>query len=234
MVVKMKKNKVCVMLIITGICTLLLYCNDFRSQIKMTSQYFLDGCLLKYKDLNQIREIIKNKTTEKVKDIPIESIGNGSIDKQFTYEEIKDGNKITLYDKLGNVVYSVDYQYPTISWVKELTSDILEIGVSFGSPARYVFYFNKENAQMSDTYFNEILIDNQYVAYMEDNHTLILTDLFKEGIVYKKIVREFSVDANPIWSIINIELMDEEHILLEYYKGVQRQEEIEVITLEND
>jgi len=87
---------------------------------------------------------------------------------------------------------------------------------------------------MSDTYFNEILIDNQYVAYMEDNHTLILTDLFKEGIVYKKIVREFSVDANPIWSIINIELMDEEHILLEYYKGVQRQEEIEVITLEND
>jgi len=55
---------------------------------------------------------------------------------------------------------------------------------------------------------------------MEDNHTLILTDLFKEGIVYKKIVREFSVDANPIWSIINIELMDEEHILLEYYKGV--------------
>lgn len=233
MVVKMKKNIVSIMII--GICISLISCNNFKPQIQITNQSLFIGRLLKYKGLNQIKDTINNKTTKKeVENIPIDSISNGSIDEQFTNEEIKDGNKITLYDKSGNVVYSVDYQYPTISWVKELTSDILEIGVSFGSPARYVFYFNKENAQMSDTYFNEILIDNQYVAYMEDNHTLILTDLFKEGIVYKRIVREFSVDANPIWSIINIELMDEEHILLEYYKGVQRQEEIEVITLGND
>lgn len=229
----MKKNIVSIMII--GICISLISCNNFMPQIQITNQSLFIGRLLKYKGLNQIKDTINNKTTKKeVENIPIDSISNGSIDEQFTNEEIKDGNKITLYDKSGNVVYSVDYQYPTISWVKELTSDILEIGVSFGSPARYVFYFNKENAQMSDTYFNEILIDNQYVAYMEDNNTLILTDLFKEGIVYKRIVREFSVDANPIWSIINIELMDEEHILLEYYKGVQRQEEIEVITLEND
>lgn len=229
----MKKNIVSIMII--GICISLISCNNFKPQIQITNQSLFIGRLLKYKGLNQIKDTINNKTTKKeVENIPIDSISNGSIDEQFTNEEIKDGNKITLYDKSGNVVYSVDYQYPTISWVKELTSDILEIGVSFGSPARYVFYFNKENAQMSDTYFNEILIDNQYVAYMEDNHTLILTDLFKEGIVYKRIVREFSVDANPIWSIINIELMDEEHILLEYYKGVQRQEEIEVITLGND
>lgn len=233
MVVKMKKNIVSIMII--GICISLISCNNFKPQIQITNQSLFIGRLLKYKGLNQIKDTINNKTTKKeVENIPIDSISNGSIDEQFTNEEIKDGNKITLYDKSGNVVYSVDYQYPTISWVKELTSDILEIGVSFGSPARYVFYFNKENAQMSDTYFNEILIDNQYVAYMEDNNTLILTDLFKEGIVYKRIVREFSVDANPIWSIINIELMDEEHILLEYYKGVQRQEEIEVITLGND
>ncbi len=229
----MKKNIVSIMII--GICISLISCNNFKPQIQITNQSLFIGRLLKYKGLNQIKDTINNKTTKKeVENIPIDSISNGSIDEQFTNEEIKDGNKITLYDKSGNVVYSVDYQYPTISWVKELTSDILEIGVSFGSPARYVFYFNKENAQMSDTYFNEILIDNQYVAYMEDNNTLILTDLFKEGIVYKRIVREFSVDANPIWSIINIELMDEEHILLEYYKGVQRQEEIEVITLGND
>lgn len=229
----MKKNIVSIMII--GICISLISCNNFKPQIQITNQSLFIGRLLKYKGLNQIKDTINNKTTKKeVENIPIDSISNGSIDEQFTNEEIKDGNKITLYDKSGNVVYSVDYQYPTISWVKELTSDILEIGVSFGSPARYVFYFNKENAQMSDTYFNEILIDNQYVAYMEDNNTLILTDLFKEGIVYKRIVREFSVDANPIWSIINIELMDEEHILLEYYKGVQRQEEIEVMTLGND
>ena len=95
---------------------------------------------------------------------------------------------MNLYDKAGQKVYST--VYPKEPWIKKITEDILEIGISTGSPARYVFYFHKESAKISDTYFNAKLLGNKYVAYMEDKN-LIVTDIFREGIIYQRIERFF-------------------------------------------
>lgn len=50
-----------------------------------------------------------------------------------------------------------------------MTDDVSEIGVSTGNPSRYVFYFDRQNTKISETFFNPILFDNRYVAYMEEN-----------------------------------------------------------------
>lgn len=153
-------------------------------------------------------------------------------ERQYTIDETEDGHRITLYDKQGNIVDSTEY--PSRSWVNEITEDVIEIVVSVGSPARYVFYYDKEKARISDTYFNAILIDNKYIAFMESNEALILTDLFDEGILYKRIVRDFSKSAVASDAIISIELLDEKSIRLNYLKGEQYSEESEVILLTND
>ena len=148
---------------------------------------------------------------------------------QYTCEKVTDGYEVTLYDKTNKKVYSEIY--PKEPWIKEITEDILEIGISTGSPCSYVFYFQKSDAKISETYYNPILIKNKYIAYMEENRELILTDMFNEGLFYEKIVRNFTETADPISAVINIEMPDDESILLEYYKGADYGEEAEIIAI---
>lgn len=127
---------------------------------------------------------------------------------QYLCEKDENGYEVILYDKENNEVYKT--VYPVDPWIKEVTNNILEIGISTGTSSTYVFYFNKDTAEMSDTYYNSILFGDKYIAYMENAEKIILTDIFGEGILYKKIERNFTKCLNPI---INIEVIDNNNIL---------------------
>ncbi len=148
---------------------------------------------------------------------------------QYKCKQIERKYEVNLYDKNNREIYSV--VYPKEPWIKEVTENILEIGISTGSPSRHVFYFNKETSKISDVYFNSILLDNKYVAYMENSEELIIMDIFNEGILCKKVTRDFSKTANSGSAIINIEIVDEEKILLEYLSGEDYMEVAEIIKL---
>lgn len=155
--------------------------------------------------------------------------------EQFSMQKTLDGYEITLYDKEGERVYSE--VFPEKSWVEEVSEGILEIGVSVGSPARYTFYFRKENGTISDTFFNAKLFGGQYIAhrpvsnYLEGD-PLILTDIFEEGILYQEIYRDFSETADPMSAIHDIELEDETHVRLEYCEGKAYTDVNEVVEIQ--
>ena len=159
----------------------------------------------------------------------------------YSYTKIGDVEyEITLYDKVHNEVYSE--VYPEVSWVKKITDNVCEIGESFGSPVRYTFYFDTETAEISDTYYNAKLFGDRYIAYMEkdvkdvngaDIYTLILTDIFKNGILHQEIVRDFSfsVIADPMSVITSVEMIDDKTIRLEYFEGEDMTDVSEIIEL---
>ena len=157
----------------------------------------------------------------------------------YSYKKIGDVEyEITLYDKVHNEVYSA--VYPEVSWVKMITDTVCEIGVSVGSPARYTFYFDTETAEMSDTYYNAKLFGDRYIAYMEDDvngadiYTLILTDIFKRGILHQEVVRDFSfsVIADPMSVITSVEMIDDKTIRLKYFESENMTGVSEIIELE--
>ena len=122
-------------------------------------------------------------------------------------------------------------------WIDGISEDVLEIGISTDGahPDKYTYYFNKETAQISDSFLNPIVFGDKYIAYMEDDDlgagesTLILLDIFKEGIVHQEITRDFSKTEKPMSAIISIEMVDSENIRLEYYKGETYTIESEIV-----
>ena len=160
---------------------------------------------------------------------------------QFSLQETPDGYELILYDREKRVIYSTVFPLELIiePWVKEVAEGILEIGISVGSPASYTFYFRKEDAKISDTFFNARVVGEKYIAHRPlvgdhwNNDPLILTDIFEEGILYQEIYRDFSVTADLMSAIYNIELIDEEHIILEYCTGEDYSVVNEVVEIEN-
>lgn len=135
-------------------------------------------------------------------------------EKKFLCREVSEGYEVVLFGKWNEEIFSEIY--PKEPGIANITDDILEISVSTGNPSRYVFYFDQKTSRISDTFFNPILFDNKYVAYME-NDRLVLTDIFGEGTLYKEILRDFSKMANPVSAVISIERMESGDILLRYY-----------------
>ena len=134
-----------------------------------------------------------------------------------------EGYEVVLYGKRNEEFFSI--VYPKEPEIISIADDILEISVSTGSPSRYTFYFDSKSVKISETFFNPMLIDNKYVAYME-NGRLILVDIFREGILYKDIVRDFSKMADSISAVISIEPLENGDFFLQYYKG----DEMQIIT----
>ena len=160
---------------------------------------------------------------------------------QFSLQKTSDGYELILYDREKREIYSKVFPLELIiePWVKEVAEGILEIGISTGSPVRYTFYFRKEDGKISDTFFNARVVGEKYIAHRPmvgdhwNNDPLILTDIFEEGIIYQEIYRDFSVTADLMSAIYNIELIDEDHIMLEYCTGEDYSVVNEVVEIEN-
>ena len=155
---------------------------------------------------------------------------------QFSLQETPDGYEVILYDREGREIYSE--WYPKEPWGEEVAEGILEIGISVGSPARYTFYFRKEDGKISDTFFNAKVVGDRYIAHRPligdkwYNAPLILTDIFEEDILYQEIYRDFSMTADLMSAIYSIGLIDEEHIMLEYCTGEDYTVVDEVVEIE--
>ena len=156
---------------------------------------------------------------------------------QFSLQETPDGYEVILYDREGQKIYSE--WYPKEPRIEEVSEGILEIAFSTGSPARYTLYFRKEDGKISDTFFNAKVFGEKYIAHRPligdqwYNAPLILTDIFEEGILYQEIYKDFSVTADLMSAIYSIELIDEEHIMLEYCTGEDYTVVNEEVEIEN-
>lgn len=147
---------------------------------------------------------------------------------KVTCKELKEGYQITLYDKKGSVVFELET--PVQPAINDLTSNITEVSISVGSPARYVFYYDKQNCKMSDTYFNPILINHEYVAYMEERD-LIIRDLFHQGILNKRIVRDFAKTADAMSAVMSIQCLEDENLVINYLKGEDYESITEIVSV---
>lgn len=153
--------------------------------------------------------------------------GEAASDSPYSCVAVEDGFELTFYSSTNEVIFSE--WYPKEQAISQVTENIFEIRISVGSPAAYVYYFDIENAEESETFFNPLLIGDRYVAYMEDGK-LILQDIFHEDSLYIKISRDFTQTADPMSAIIAIEMQDDGTIALSYYKGEDYEETSEVIS----
>lgn len=147
---------------------------------------------------------------------------------KVTCIELEEGYQVTLYDKRGKVFFELDT--PVQPGITDLASNITEISISVGSPARYVLYYDRQNCKMSDVYFNPILIDNKYIAYMEECD-LIIRDLFNREILCKRIVRDFAKTADAMSAVMSIQCLEEENFVINYLKGEDYESITEIVPI---
>ena len=147
--------------------------------------------------------------------------GEAASDSRYSCIAVEDGFELTFYSSTNEIIFAE--WYPKEPAIRQVTENIFEIRISVGSSATYVFYFDMENAEESETFFNPLLIGDRYVAYMEDGK-LILRDIFHEDLLYMTISRDFTQTADPMSAIIAIEMQDEGTIALSYYKGENYEE----------
>lgn len=135
--------------------------------------------------------------------------------------ESEEGYEIVLYDSWGNVVDTT--WSPVEPVICNVTDELVEIVISVGSPAHYIFYFDKRNNMVSDTFFNPILIDNRYIATYEEYESekkVIIRDLFDENEFYMEVIRDFSPGTIMFFnSTVSIEVLDKKNFLIEYLEG---------------
>lgn len=156
--------------------------------------------------------------------------------EQYSIIEIENGEyEVTLYDKENKVVHTETFT--KLPWVTEMTDDILQIGLSLGSPAPYIYYYDKERAIVSACYPDSFYLRDNYVAYMRDVSTLVVTDIFEDNELDMEISRNFSDSRHlgglylAIKDITWITLRGQAVIVLEYYEGEDRELLSEIIPI---
>lgn len=155
---------------------------------------------------------------------------------QYSVVETGDGEfTITLYDKEGNMVDTAIWH--KLPWVAEMTDSILQIGMTGGNIGTLIFYYDKERAIVSPYYSASFYLRDNYIAYMEDENTLVLTDIFGDGELYMEINRNFT-DSRPwgrMWISIKditwITLNGQDVVVLEYDEGEDREMITEIIPI---
>ena len=158
--------------------------------------------------------------------------------EQYSLIEMENGEyEVTLYDKGNKVVHTETFT--KVPWVSEMTDNILQIGMSLGSPAPYIYYYDKERAIVSTCYPDSFYLKDNYVAYMRDVSTLVVTDIFEDNELYMEISRNFSDSRHlgglylAIKDITWITLKGRDVLVLEYHEGEDRELQTEVIPIED-
>lgn len=65
---------------------------------------------------------------------------------KVTSKQLDEGYQVTLYDKEGHIFFEFDT--PVQPGITDLTNTITEVSINTGSPARYVFYYDRQNCKM--------------------------------------------------------------------------------------
>ena len=158
---------------------------------------------------------------------------------QYSRIETEDGKfAVTLYDKENNAVHME--VLPILPWIEEKTDNILQIGMSGGDISSLVFYFDKERAKVSPYYTESFYLRDNYIAYMEDESTFVLTDIFEDGELYMEISRNFSDSRqiggmhHSIKNVTMITLNGQDVVVLEYYEGEERELISDIIPIDDN
>lgn len=158
---------------------------------------------------------------------------------QYSRVETEEGDfEVTLYDKENNAVHVE--AFAMLPWIAEKTDNILQIGISGGDISSLIFYFDKERAKVSPYYTESFYLRDNYIAYMKDESTLILTDIFEDGELYMEISRDFSDSRqlggmhHSIKDITMFTLNGRDAVVLEYYEGEERELISDIIPLGED
>ena len=159
--------------------------------------------------------------------------------EQYDLIETEDGEyTVTLYDKENNVVHTEIYS--KLPWVLEVTDNILQIGITGGNISSLIFYYDKEREIVSPFYTESFYLRDNYVAFMQDENTMVLTDIFEDGELYMEINRNFSDSRQwggmwiSIKDITMITLNGRDVVVLEYYEGEERELITDIIPLDEE
>ena len=187
--------------------------------------------------IEEIIEAEQNDMNNLVEIQPYQESGYDEYGNQYSVVETEDGEfEVTLYDKENNVIHTE--RLPLLPWVMEVTDNILQIGMTGGNISALIFYFDKERAIVSPFYTESFYLKDNYVAYMKNESTLVLTDIFEDGELYMEVNRNFSDSQQlggtrlSIKDITMIKLNGRDVVVLEYYEGEDRELISEIIPLD--
>ncbi len=159
--------------------------------------------------------------------------------EQYSLIETVDGKfAVTLYDKENNVVHTETYL--KLPWIEEKTDNILEIGVSGGDISSLIVYYDKERSIVSPFYTESFYLRDNYVAYMKDENTMVLTDIFEDGELYMEVNRNFSDTRHlggmhhSIKNVTMFTLNGQDVVALEYDEGEDRELITDIIALDGE
>ncbi len=235
------KTKLCILLVTMS--TLLSACGNEMSDPKPES----DQTIQIDESITEKSEVIKEKTVDTKLEEKKDS-GNHSAYRKGAYDEygdqysrieVEDGKyEVTLYDSGNKVVYQDIL--PKFPWIYEMTDNILQIGMSGGSLSAYIFYYDKERAVVSPYYADSFYLRDNYIAYMKDEKTMVLTDIFEDDELYMEITRNFSDSRYlggmylSIKDITWITLNGQDVVVLEYYQGETRELMLEIVPISDE
>ncbi len=158
---------------------------------------------------------------------------------QYSLIETENGEfEVMLYDKGNNVIHTEIL--PKLPWIEEKTDNILQVGMTGGDISSLIFYYDKERATVSPYYTESFYLRDNYVAYMENESTLVLTDIFEDGELYMEISRNFSDSwqlggpRHSIKDVTMITLNGQNVVVLEYFEGEERELLSEIIPIDDE
>ena len=190
----------------------------------------------------QTEEIVEAEQNDRSSSVDFLTHSEGEYDEygdQYSRIETEEGDfEVTLYDKENNAVHVE--AFAMLPWIAEKTDNILQIGISGGDISSLIFYFDKERAKVSTYYTESFYLKDNYIAYMKDESTLILTDIFEDGELYMEISRDFSDSRqlggmhHSIKDITMFTLNGRDAVVLEYYEGEDRELISDIIPLDEE
>ncbi len=142
-------------------------------------------------------------------------------DKADKHERTPDGEEVRLYDEEGREICL--FFIPGKFQISAGPNDIWDVGIKWKDSFVYHIYVDGKNGKISDIYADSIPVGNKYVAYMEDHEKLVLEDMFGYGRYYGEYLEIRRDFGDNIPAVISITPVEDDTILLEYYKGEQNE-----------
>lgn len=163
-----------------------------------------------------------HKTGQSDKTVPIET--RGKIQKASRAEnnpfEIKCENhtcSVFVYKKNGKKIIVADF--PGTPNTSILSSDIVSLSVSCGSPCNYTTFINLKSGRISKPFFLVLAADTlkEIVCYC-DSSFLLISSIFDTTVTPLQIKRQFSPAATP-FTVVDSAFFKKNYFVFRYLTG---------------
>lgn len=155
-------------------------------------------------------------------------IDESFLDDYYKISKLNDRYKLVLLDDEGGIVHEeVATREPQVEIINYYT---LKIFFSTGSPLNYTYFYDVVNSEISEIYYNAMLVEDDRIIYMKDGK-LIVTNIFNNWREDVEITRDWSPTADAISAIIDVEILDYNVLRVSYYMGDGFEEITEYVDL---